>query len=220
MHHSLVAEDFGVRLRPVQMKDAAFIVWLRNQDHVKGRVGDSASDIAGQNKWLETYFERRNDFYFVLETLDGTPLGTNALYEISGQNAEWGRYIVRPEVRAALSSAILIFDLAFEKLKIGELLARCVSTNTKMHSIVKKCGFSQTETRLANQIIGGQPVDMIHFVLKAVDWPKFRERLLPLAQYAKTHIQDWEQQLSKTGLLQPFETKSILSDSSLVMTGK
>ena len=220
MHHSLVAEDFGVRLRPVQMKDAAFIVWLRNQDHVKGRVGDSASDIAGQNKWLETYFERRNDFYFVLETLDGTPLGTNALYEISGQNAEWGRYIVRPEVRAALSSAILIFDLAFGKLKISELLARCVSTNTKMHSIVKKCGFSQTETRLANQIIGGQPVDMIHFVLKAVDWPKFRERLLPLAQYAKTHIQDWEQQLSKTGLLQPFETKSILSDSSLVMTGK
>ena len=32
-----------MRLRPVRLEDAAFIVWLRNQEHVKGRVGDSAT---------------------------------------------------------------------------------------------------------------------------------------------------------------------------------
>ncbi len=30
MQHTLHAEGFGVRLRPVRMEDAAFIVWLRN----------------------------------------------------------------------------------------------------------------------------------------------------------------------------------------------
>ena len=54
MRHVLHAEGFGVRLRPVQMEDAAFIVWLRNQDYVKGKVGDSAPDVASQQKWLET----------------------------------------------------------------------------------------------------------------------------------------------------------------------
>jgi hypothetical protein len=48
MRHSLHAEGFGVHLHPVQMTDAAFIVWLRNQDYVKGRIGDSAPDAASQ----------------------------------------------------------------------------------------------------------------------------------------------------------------------------
>ena len=115
-----------------------------------------------------------------------------------GNAAEWGRYIVRPEVQAALSSAMLIFDLAFEKLGLHELLAECVSTNLKVHSLVKKCGFRQTETTFADQVIGGQPVDMIHFVLKAGDWPECRERLLPLAQYAVAHIREWEMNQQET----------------------
>ena len=103
MRHVLHAEGFGVRLRPVQMEDAAFIVWLRNQDYVKGRVGDSAPDVAGQQKWLETYFQREDDFYFIVETVAGTPLGTNGLYDLSGEPAEWGRYIIRPEVSGGLA---------------------------------------------------------------------------------------------------------------------
>jgi RimJ/RimL family protein N-acetyltransferase len=192
MRHSLHTAGFGVRLRPVRMDDAAFIVWLRNQDYVKGRVGDSASDAVSQQKWLETYFEREGDCYFILETLGGIPLGTNGVYNISGQNAEWGRYIIRPEVQAAVSSAILIIDLAFEKLKLRELLARCVSTNLNVHSLVKKYGFRQMKTEFASQIIGGQPVDMIHFVLKAGDWPGCRRHLLPLVEFAETQIKEWE----------------------------
>jgi hypothetical protein len=70
------------------------------------------------------YFQREGDYYFILETSGGIPLGTNALYKMSAKNAEWGRYIVRPEVQAALPSTILIFNLAFEKLDLRELLAR------------------------------------------------------------------------------------------------
>ena len=54
-----------MRLRPVRLEDAAFIVWLRNQEHVKGRVGDSATDVAGQEAWLKKYFTRAGDYYFI-----------------------------------------------------------------------------------------------------------------------------------------------------------
>ena len=33
---------------------------------------------------------------------------------------------------------------------------------------------------------------MIHFVLKAGDWPGCRKRLLPLAEFAETQIKEWE----------------------------
>ncbi len=62
MRHAIQAEGFGVRLRPVRMEDAAFIVWLRNLDHVKGKVGDSALDAVTQKAWLEAYFDRPGDY--------------------------------------------------------------------------------------------------------------------------------------------------------------
>ena len=49
-----------MRLRPVRLEDAAFIVWLRNQDHVKGRVGDSATSVASQEAWLKKYWEKKH----------------------------------------------------------------------------------------------------------------------------------------------------------------
>ena len=36
MEHTLTAEGFGTRLRPVRMDDAAFIVWLRNWNTRRG----------------------------------------------------------------------------------------------------------------------------------------------------------------------------------------
>ena len=53
------------------MDDAAFIVWLRNLDHARGRLGDSAITEASQQAWLKSYFDRAGDYYFIIETLDG-----------------------------------------------------------------------------------------------------------------------------------------------------
>ncbi len=40
--------------------------------------------------------------------------------------------------------------------------------------------------------IGGQPVDLVHFVLSPKDWFAARERLLPLAQQAEKQVRQWE----------------------------
>ena len=73
MRHDIHLEGFNLRLRPVRIEDAAFIVWLRNLDYVKGNVGDSAVDVVGQEAWLKAYFEREGDYYFIVETLGGSP---------------------------------------------------------------------------------------------------------------------------------------------------
>ena len=187
-------EGFGVRLRPVGVEDAAFIVWLRNQEFVIGKLGDSATDVASQEAWLRNHFQRKNDYYFIVETLSGISLGTNGLYDIVGTVGETGRYLVRPDVPAAIPSSILAFDLAFGRLGLREVLARCVATNHTIHSLNRKFGFHQTEVVSGSQFIGGKPVDMVHFALKAEEWPKSRARLVPLAEYAETRIRAWEEQ--------------------------
>jgi len=193
MEHTLRAEGFGVRLRPVRMDDAAFIVWLRNLEHAKGRVGDSAVDVAGQENWLKSYFQRDKDYYFIIETEGGTAVGAYGIYDLRGTSAESGRWIVRPDVLAAIPSAFLAFELAFEKLGLSELRATTVSTNQSVLSLNLKFGFRQTGVTPAGQVIDGRPVDLVHFLLTAEDWRKRRERLLPLARLAERQVREWEQ---------------------------
>src|SRR5437660_9557969 len=135
MQHSVQTEGFGIRLRPVRMDDAAFIVWLRNLDHVKGRIGDSAPSEAAQKAWLESYFQRPGDYYFIIETRGGIPVGTYGVYDAKGKSAESGRWVIRPDVLAAIPSAILALDLDFGSLGFSELRVNTVSTNQPVLSL-------------------------------------------------------------------------------------
>jgi RimJ/RimL family protein N-acetyltransferase len=192
MQHSIQTDGYGVRLRPVRLADAPFIVWLRNLDHVKGRVGDSAADAAAQEAWLKTCFQRQGDYYFIIETPGGVPLGTHGVYDVRGASAENGRHIVRPEVIAGVPAFLLAIDLAFGRLGLAELRANCVSTNVKVHSLHRKSGFKQAGILREAQTIGGHPVDLVQFLLKAEDWPAARDRLAPLAHFAGKLVLEWE----------------------------
>lgn len=193
MNHNIIAEGFGVRLRPVQTTDAAFIVWLRNLDHVKGRVGDSAVDVKKQEAWLEVYFQRAGDYYFLLETERKLPLGTYSLYDMANGSAESGRWIINPQVPAALPCAVLGLDTAFNVLRLRELRTTTVSTNQRVLSLNRKFGFRQVRVDAAAQVIGGQPVDLVRFVLMPEEWPAVRARLVPHALVAEKQVREWEQ---------------------------
>ena len=55
----------------------------------------------------------------------------------------------------------------------------------------------------AAQTIGGQPVDLVQYLLKADDWLKAREGQLPLARLAGAQVLDWEK--TQLGKRQPWE---------------
>jgi RimJ/RimL family protein N-acetyltransferase len=193
MQHKLQTEGFGLRLRPVRVEDAAFIVWLRNLDHAKGRVGDSATSIASQEAWVKQYFERADDYYFIIETMSACrPIGTYGLWAFVGASAESGRWIVRPGVPAAIPSAILGIDLGFGALGLKEIRVKTVSTNLHVLSLNRKFGMRETGILKADQVIGGKPVDQLSFVLMPDDWAKARQRLLPLANIAEPEIREWD----------------------------
>jgi RimJ/RimL family protein N-acetyltransferase len=192
MQHTVQSEAFGVRLRPVQLQDAAFIVWLRNLDHAKGRVGDSAGDLGAQEAWLQTYFQRPDDYYFIIETKGGIPVGTYGLWDFVQGSGESGRWIVRPDVPAAVPSAIIGLDLAFGRLGLKQVRVKTVSTNQPVLSLNRKFGMRQTHIEPNAQIIGGKPVDQVHFILEPPDWAIARKRLVPLAQLAERQVGEWE----------------------------
>jgi len=193
MRHSLQTEGFNVRLRPVRLDDAAFIVWIRNLDYVRGKVGDSAADIPAQQKWLDTYFERDGDYYFIVETLGGIRIGTHSLYDISDGNAELGRWIIRPGVQAAVPSHMLALSIAFDQLRLKLLHNSTVASNAPVQSLSRRFGFEEVGLEKSARIIGGEAVDMVHFTLTAEKWARTRPKLVAMAQVAGELVQQWEQ---------------------------
>ncbi len=193
MTHQVVSEGFGVRFRPVRLEDAEFIVWLRHLDRAKGKIHDSASDLQAQRQWLADYFQREGDYYFIIETSAGVPLGTDGFYNLVGRSAEAGRWIMRPGVPAAVPAAVVGLRLAFDILGFEEVRSRTVSTNLPALSLYRKMGFRVVRTETAAQVINGSPVDMVHSVIHAPEACEGCRRLEPAAQWAALRIARWEQ---------------------------
>ena len=192
MRHSWKAEGFGVRIRPVQVDDAEFIIWLRSLEHTQGKIGNSAASLADQEAWIQKYFDREDDIYFLVETPGGFPVGTHALTGVGSGSGEAGRLIMRRDVPAAVPTSLITFDLAFGAMGFTELRGTSVSTNEKVHSYVKKFGFRQTTVEKGARVIDGQPVDIVHFGMTAEEWVKSRPGVIPIAKYAEKQILSWD----------------------------
>ena len=193
MNHSIVSEGYGVRVRPVRMDDAGFIVWLRNLEHAKGMVGDSATDIASQEKWLRDYFERDGDYYFVLETACGIPVGTYGFYNLTKESVDIGRWIVWPESSAAVPSVLIGIDIGFQRLGARKIHLTVVTTNARATKLYYWMGFKKTHIETDAQIINGKPVDLMHMEMDEEDWDSGRKRLLPVAVMLEVQVKKWEQ---------------------------
>jgi RimJ/RimL family protein N-acetyltransferase len=139
VRHSLTIDGPAFRLRPVRISDAAFIAALR-ADPERGRyLHRSLGGAASQREWLETYFARTGDYYFLIENRGtGAPEGTVGIYNASwsigdgGQirrDAEWGRWILRRGSLAALESACLIYRAGFERLDLDSVYCRTIVEN-------------------------------------------------------------------------------------------
>jgi len=177
MKHDLKVEKFGVRLRPVNIKDAAFILKLRTSQEFSKYIGDTSSNIENQIAWLRNYLQRENDFYFCIETHFNEPIGTIGLYNITSSEAEWGRWIVYPNSLAAPASAYLIYYIAFEIIKLDRVYCKTVSENEKVISFHRSCGLKQVGFEENAVTINNQKYSLIIQSLEKEQWSDVAKKL-------------------------------------------
>jgi RimJ/RimL family protein N-acetyltransferase len=184
LKHSISISGYNIRLRPVIIPDAEFILRLRNMPHSAGTVGDTVPVVAEQRRWIESYFERLNDYYFIIESLQGQPLGTIGLYNFRAAGAEWGRWIILPGIMAALPSVVLMHQLAFNHFGLAELRGEVVSSNSKVISFHQRFGCQMVGVTRQSRKIQSQYVDMVQFTMSRVQWSAAYQRLHNLAEAA------------------------------------
>lgn len=178
-------EGKAFRLRPVEMRDAAFIVWLRVQENLSRYVNPISGNLEDQERWIANYLARDNDYYFIIERItDGRQEGAISLYDVHAEGegtAEWGRWVLRPGSLAAVESALLIYRYAFEVLGLKKTHCRTVAANTRVVSFHDSCGITNRQVLKDFVTIGGELQDSVEHSVFENEWSTVAARLQPLS---------------------------------------
>ena len=142
MKHRFSLDGFGYRLRPIKKSDAAFVVQVRLEDAARNRfIHTISDDVSAQEAWLEKYFLREGDYYFIVENrVNGQPEGLISFYDEEDGRAEWGRWVIKKGSLAAAESVYLLYRIAFEQAGLKELYCRTVADNTSVVSFHNSIG--------------------------------------------------------------------------------
>lgn len=111
-----------LRLRPVTPQDAAFIQGLRTDPAYNTHLSPVTGTVADQRDWITAYKAREaagQEIYCIIERHDGVSCGTVRLYDITTDGFTWGSWILNNDKppKAALDSAVLLYDIGFEMLE-------------------------------------------------------------------------------------------------------
>jgi RimJ/RimL family protein N-acetyltransferase len=166
------------------VEDAEFILSLRLDPELSRFINETSPSVENQEAWIHEYLRRAGDYYFIIEQASShIPVGTIAVYSLDAENrhAEWGRWIIQPPHPAAVESALLIYQVAFEILQLEEVYCRTLTDNRPVVSFHNSCGLDTRSVGELTATIGGRDWSVTEQFLSLERWPGTRRKLDTLA---------------------------------------
>lgn len=107
-----------LRFRNAKMQDSRFILNLRTHDVKSRYMSPTPNDLDAQQDYLRRYALGNDGIYFIVESLDGEPLGTVRMYDAQGDSFSWGSWIMKDgaPAAAAVESALIVYSFAVDHL--------------------------------------------------------------------------------------------------------
>ncbi|WP_052574745.1 GNAT family N-acetyltransferase [Bacteroides intestinalis] len=118
MVYDKIIEGKFVRLRPVMVEDAEFILCLRNDKDISKYLPPLNVTVKQQQGWINKQRNDTDSYYFIFEKKNGTPIGTISVYNIQETHAEAGRYCSIGDSVCNIEAALLIDDFIFDILNL------------------------------------------------------------------------------------------------------
>lgn len=169
-----------VDLRPLQVEDAQVTFdWRQSERAVLLNKG--ATTVGDQAEWIRS--RPTNEYNFLIALKDGTPVGMLSLVgvNLTNRHAEPARFLIGEEQRArgvpaAVEAMKLLYEFAFETLKLNRLFGTVVAKNRRMATWQKYLGMQEEGVMRQHYYIAGEMQDAIMMGLLVSD---YRIRSLP-----------------------------------------
>ena len=141
-----------VRLVTADKKDARFTKEIRQNADNTRYMPRIDVDLEQQEAWIQSQRDADDSVFFVVERLNGEPIGTFSLYNIKGKTAETGRMIIRGNQMETLETVLLFHDYAFFTVGLDEVYSEIEMDNLPAQGVARSCGaknrgFASEESR-------------------------------------------------------------------------
>lgn len=171
MRHDLSLAGPAFRLRPVERDDAAAILELRTHPELSRFLHETDPSLDAQQRWLDGYFARPGDYYWAVERLsDGSTEGFVGIYDVDGDRAEWGRWVLRPGSLAAPESVWLMYRTAFSLLGLESVVLRVLTANRPVVAFHERYGVRMERVLPEYACIGGVRHDAVEGCMTTALW--------------------------------------------------
>ncbi len=152
-----VLEGKYVSLRCVNENDAAFTGKLRADDNLCALIHKVDTTLEGQLRWIRYQRSLVDDLYFIIQK-DEKPIGTIALYNITDNTAEIGRWVSYGNSFENLEAVILLHDYAFNKLNLKQVYTCTNIFNEKVKSFWKRFGSDELYEEMQSDFMASKNI--------------------------------------------------------------
>lgn len=142
-------EGPNLALRLITPDDAAYVHGLRIDPAYNQHLSEVSGTAEDQRRWIEGYKTREaegREFYYIIERKDGRPCGVVRLYDLEADSFTWGSWILdagKPP-KAALESAVLLYEIAFDLLRLSSARFDVRIDNETTLSFHRRFGATET----------------------------------------------------------------------------
>ncbi|WP_429069055.1 GNAT family N-acetyltransferase [Aeromonas veronii] len=146
-----------IHFKLVEEFHAEFIISLRTNRELNKHLSQTDASVEMQKEWIKKYKSREEsqiEFYFIIfRNDDNKPIGTVRLYDFRRDVNSfcWGSWILNSDKTkfAALESAFLVYQFAFDTLNFEQSHFDVRKENSKVIAFHEKMGAKQiAETEL------------------------------------------------------------------------
>lgn len=172
-------EGLYVNLRPIEASDSEVTFKWRSASRAR-LLNTGAPSVEDQGKWILS--RPASEFNYIIELKSGEPVGMLSLIDIDSKNlhAETARFLIGEEdlvkgIPAAVEAMKLLYQIAFDGLKLKRLYGTVASKNKLMIKWQKYLGMKEEGALRQHYFINNEWQDAI--VLGLLDNEYFEDAL-------------------------------------------
>ena len=135
-----------IKMRSMEETDAEITYKMRNDPEKSKFLNAPPKSAEEQRNYIAKQRRTPGDYYFMIEDLNGKPIGMKALtnYRPKEKIIESGRFMGFGNQVQHLEALMMGFDFAFEVLKVDKVEMTVIENNENMHSLQVRMGAKET----------------------------------------------------------------------------
>lgn len=143
-----------VDLRSITLddEDVAFSYQIRMEEKNRNTVGQPASCLSDQKKFIEWQIQQPGDYYFVVWNKKGERVGLIGVYDIHDGMGETGREVSDGTPMEAMEAEVLLEEFYRNVLGLKKVIGVVYMSNKKHISNQRKRGFEMKKTVMRNGV--------------------------------------------------------------------